>query len=97
MNLQRCLSGALLALAAGGYAAGASTALADGRTLEYKVGFLGIPNSHFPFSVPVSVPWTRETVGQLKALGFNTVQLNVAWGARPGDEPLNIEDVVQLS
>ncbi|MCX6895011.1 MAG: hypothetical protein NTZ16_05820 [Verrucomicrobia bacterium] len=78
-------------------AAPSADTILDGRTLEYKVGFLGIPNSHFPFSVPVSVPWTRETVGQLKALGFNTVQLNVAWGARPGDEPLNIEDVVQLS
>ena len=44
----------------------------------------------------ISVPWTPETVGQLKKLGFNTVQLNVAWGRRPGDEPLNLEDVVQL-
>ena len=69
----------------------------DGGRLEYKVGFLGIPSSAAQFEMSVPVPWTRETVGQLKKLGFNTIQLNVAWGTRPGDEPLNIEDVVQLS
>lgn len=78
-------------------AASSARSILDGRTLDYKVGFLGIPNSHSEFAVPVPVPWTRETVGQLKALGFNAIQLNVAWGARPGDEPLNIEDVVQLA
>ena len=36
----------------------------------------------------VPVPWTRETAGQLKKLGFNTIPLNVAWGRRPGDKPL---------
>lgn len=65
--------------------------------LEYKVGFLGIPSSVTPFEMSVPVPWTKETIGKLKKLGFNTIQLNVAWGTRPGDEPLNIEDVVQLS
>lgn len=63
----------------------------------YRVGFLGVPNSLTPFEMTVPVPWTRDTVGRLKYLGFNTVQLNVAWGARPGDEPLNLEDVVALS
>ncbi len=33
---------------------------------------------------------------RLQALGFNTIQLNVAWGSRPGDEPLNLEGVVAL-
>ena len=32
----------------------------------------------------------------LKSLGFNTVQLNIAWGCRPADEPLNLEDVTEL-
>jgi hypothetical protein len=45
----------------------------------------------------VSVPWTEQTIGQLKKLGFNTIQINVAWGPRPNDEPLNLEDVVQLT
>jgi hypothetical protein len=79
---------------AAGTPAGAGT---DRGRLEYKVGFLGIPSSATQFAMSVPVPWTRETVGQLKRLGFNTIQLNVAWGRRPGDEPLNIEDVVHLS
>ena len=69
----------------------------EGGRLDYKIGFLGIPSSATQFEMSVPVPWTRETVGQLKKLGFNTIQLNVAWGRRPGDEPLNLEDVVQLS
>src|ERR1035437_7442498 len=69
----------------------------DGGRLDYKVGFLGIPSSATQFEMSVPVPWTREAIGQLKKLGFNTIQLDVAWGRRPGDEPLNIEDVVQLS
>ncbi len=66
--------------------------------LQYKVGFLGIPESlHRLVELPVAVPWTPDTIETLKGLGFNTIQLNVAWGARPGDEPLNLEDVVELS
>ena len=74
-----------------------ASAGSEAGRLDYKVGFLGIPSSATQFEMSVPVPWTRETVGQLKKLGFNTIQLNVAWGRRPGDEPLNIEDVVQLS
>ena len=33
---------------------------------------------------------------QVKELGFNAIQLNLAWGVRPDDEPLNLEDVVEL-
>ena len=74
----------------------AKTILESGH-LAYKVGFLGGPSSSVPFEMTVSVPWTNATVGQLKKLGFNTIQINVAWGPRPADEVLNIEDVVQLS
>src|SRR5258705_11213263 len=74
----------------------AKTILESGH-LDYKVGFLGNPSSSVPFEMTVPVPWTKETVGQLKKLGFNTVQINVAWGPRPADEVLNIEDLVQLS
>jgi hypothetical protein len=89
----------VLALAANGpaVAADSSPSILQGGALEYKVGFLGVPDSVTPFEMGVPVPWTKESVGQLRKLGFNTVQLNVAWGSRPGDEPLNLEDVVQLS
>ena len=50
----------------------------DGGRLDYKVGFLGIPSSATQFEMSIPVPWTQETVGQLKKLGFNTIQLNVA-------------------
>src|SRR5262245_17917720 len=40
--------------------------------------------------------WTDETLQELKALGFNAVQLNIAWGYRPFDEPLNLADVVTI-
>jgi hypothetical protein len=74
----------------------AKTILESGR-LDYKVGFLGNPSSSVPFEMTVPVPWTTETIGQLKKLGFNTIQINVAWGPRPADEVLNIEDLVQLT
>src|SRR5665647_682266 len=32
----------------------------------------------------------------MKYLGFNTMQLNIAWSWRPNDEALNLEDVVAL-
>ncbi len=35
-----------------------------------------------------------QTLSNLKKLGFNTLQLNIAWGARPADEPLNLEDIL---
>ena len=63
----------------------APTILESGR-LDYKVGFLGNPSSSIPFEMTVPVPWTTETIGQLKELGFNTIQINVAWGPRPADE-----------
>jgi hypothetical protein len=47
-----------------------------------------------------SVPDLRFDDAQLTALkryGFNTVQLNIAWGPRPADEPLNLEDVLTPS
>ncbi len=40
------------------------------------------------------VPFDIMALRRLKAHGFNTVQLNIAWGSRPGDEPLNLEDIL---
>ncbi len=57
--------------------------------LEYRIGMIGNPVEPF-------IPWSDEIVEELKQLGFNAIQLNVAWGCRPGNEPLNIEDVVEL-
>jgi hypothetical protein len=42
------------------------------------------------------VEWTDESARALQRIGFNAVQLNIAWGPRPADEPLNLEDVVEL-
>ncbi|MHB9034030.1 MAG: hypothetical protein ACYC6L_13405 [Anaerolineae bacterium] len=58
-------------------------------TLDYRVGILG------SYSEP-KVPWTSSTLLQLKEMGFNCMQLNIAWGPRPADEPLNMEDVIEL-
>ncbi len=78
-------------------AAETSKTILEGGALEYKVGFLGNPSSSVYYEMTVPVPWTAETVGRLKKLGFNTVQINVAWGTRPDDEVLNIEDLVRLT
>jgi len=67
----------------------------NNQPVVYKVGFLGIPFS-IEGEMHVPVEWNEENLGKLKLLGFNMVQINVAWGSRPGDEPLNIEDVVEL-
>ncbi|EIP97949.1 hypothetical protein OpiT1DRAFT_02399 [Opitutaceae bacterium TAV1] len=56
---------------------------------RFKIALLGSP-------VRPDVPWTDENVRKLRTLGFNTLQLNIAWGARPADEPLNLEDVVEV-
>jgi len=42
----------------------------------------------------VPAPWTDASLVRLRELGFNAVQLNLAWGSRPDDEPLNLEDLV---
>jgi len=61
----------------------------NGNNLQYRVGFLGCPPHP-------DVPWTRQNLTRLKELGFNTIQLNIAWGYRPGDEPLNLEDLIDV-
>jgi hypothetical protein len=42
------------------------------------------------------VPWTDEALQRLEATGFNEIQLNIAWGSRPFDEPLNLIDIVTV-
>jgi hypothetical protein len=53
-----------------------------------RIGILGDPTHQ--------VAWTDEALERLKSIGFNEVQLNIAWGGRPFDEPLNLADVVTV-
>lgn len=73
------------------------TAMAVEHPIRYRIGHLGLPSSLEPWKWIEEVQWSTENVARLKALGFNMIQLNVAWGSRPGDEPLNLEDVVALT
>ena len=56
----------------------------------YRVGFLGCPPQP-------EVEWSEANIARLKELGFNTLQLNIAWGYRPGGEALNLEDVIDVA
>lgn len=56
-------------------------------SFKYKVGILGAPSSP-------NVEWNDKNIVLMKELGFNTMQLNIAWGYRPADNALNIEDVI---
>jgi hypothetical protein len=53
---------------------------------KYFVGIVGNP------SVP-DIRWSDEELEQIKSLGVNVVQLSIAWGNRPADEVLNLEDL----
>jgi hypothetical protein len=57
--------------------------------VKYKVGFLGTPNR-------TNTEWNDENILRMKELGFNALQLSIAWGNRPNDEILNLEDVLEL-
>lgn len=52
------------------------------------VGIVGNP------SVP-DISWSDEQLEQIKALGVNMVQLSIAWGGKPANEVLNLEDLDQ--
>jgi hypothetical protein len=62
----------------------------------YKVGILGAPSFPEAENPALKVVWNDENMARMKRLGFNTMQLNMAWAYRPYDEALNIEDVVAL-
>jgi hypothetical protein len=76
------IAAALVIIAFNALACGAS------QLPPLRVAILGNPNG-----VP---QWTDARVKALKNAGFDTVQLNVAWGSRPDNEPLNLNDVVAL-
>lgn len=56
---------------------------------QYKVGILGAPSSP-------NVEWNDKNMKLMKELGFNTMQLNIAWGYRPADNALILEDVIPV-
>ena len=66
-------------------AASAAVAAQPGG-FQYFVGIVGNP------SVP-EISWSDEELEQIKALGVNVVQLSIAWGHKPADEVLNLEDL----
>jgi hypothetical protein len=53
---------------------------------KYFVGIVGNP------SVP-DISWSDEELEQIKALGVNMVQLSIAWGGKPANEVLNLDDL----
>lgn len=59
------------------------------QSFKYKVGILGAPSSP-------NVEWNDKNMELMKELGFNTMQLNIAWGYRPADNALNLEDVIPV-
>ena len=66
------------------------------QTFADRIAVLGFPDSSERYHAHAPAPWSPASLKQLRELGFNAVQLNLAWGARPDDEPLNLEDVVEL-
>lgn len=63
----------------------ASVATAPGG-FKYFVGIVGNP------SVP-DISWSDDELDQITALGVNMVQLSIAWGGKPANEVINLEDL----
>lgn len=57
-------------------------------TSQLKIALLGNPR--------VCLDWSAEQLRALADIGFNAVQLNLAWLCRPHDEALNLRDVVTI-
>jgi hypothetical protein len=56
---------------------------------KYKIAIIGNPANP-------DIRYDEAQLTALRKLGFNTIQLNIAWGARPADEPLNLEDILYV-
>ena len=66
------------------------------QRVTYKVGFLGAPSFPEAENPALKIKWDKANMQRMKDLGFNAMQLNIAWAYRPYDEALNLEDVVAL-
>jgi hypothetical protein len=53
---------------------------------KYFVGVVGNP------SVP-DISWSDDELTKIKDLGVNMLQLSIAWGGKPANEVLNLEDM----
>lgn len=58
----------------------------DPYGFKYFVGIVGSP------SIP-NISWSDKEIKEIKSLGVNMLQLSIAWGGRPADEVLNLEDL----
>jgi hypothetical protein len=56
---------------------------------RYRIAIVGNPANP-------DIRYDEAQLSALKKLGFNTIQLNIAWGSRPADEPLNLEDILYV-
>ena len=54
---------------------------------DYFVGVVGNP------AVTSDIDWSDEALKMLKDLGVNMLQLSVAWGGKPANEVINLEDL----
>ena len=60
----------------------------NGRAgLDYFIGIVGNP------SVIEDMKWDDQQLKQLKDLGVNMLQLSIAWGGKPANEVINLEDL----
>jgi hypothetical protein len=81
----RCFAiGVLLLLSSWSFTLWAQTP----ETPSLRIGILGDPTHQ--------VVWSDDSLERLKAIGFNAVQLNIAWGGRPFGEALNLFEVVTV-
>jgi hypothetical protein len=98
MKLVKKLSLALIAWATLSNPGTEGKAQPNGPTqrVAYKVGFLGAPSFPDAENPALRLKWDDTNMQRMKDLGFNTMQLNIAWAYRPYDEALNLEDVVAL-
>jgi hypothetical protein len=56
------------------------------EAFQYTVGIVGHPTTP-------DVRWTDDQLRAIKDVGFNTLQLSIAWASKPADEVLNLEDL----
>ena len=53
------------------------------QEFQYKIALVGTPDCP-------DMRYDDSQLSALRDLGFNMVQLNIAWGAPPADVPLNL-------
>jgi hypothetical protein len=71
-----------------GFAQKKSDPLKNGRAgFDYFIGIVGNP------SVTEDIKWDDQQLNDLKELGINMLQLSIAWGGKPADEVINLEDL----